>query len=330
MAEHVLVIVEHEEGKARRASFEALAVARRIAEKTGGRTLAAVVGSSVADIASQLAARGADEVFALQSETLATYTPESYQAALVELVGEVTPEWVLMGHTYMAQDLLPRVSAKFDAPIVSDCVDIDLDGDQVVFLRQPYDAKFVARTVDRGPAPHFATLQSGAFSPDELPEGHGGTVTEKAVDVGADKILRAVKEIQAVGDQTVDLTSAEFVVSGGRGLKSQEVFDSLIKPLADVLGAGIGASRPVVDSEWLPHAHQVGSSGQAIAPKLYIAAGVSGAIQHMVGCRSAQCIVAINKDPEAPIFNEATYGIVGDVNEILPALTEALKEAKAE
>jgi electron transfer flavoprotein alpha subunit len=330
MAEHVLVIVEHEEGKVRRGSLEALAVARRIAEKTGGRALAAVVGQSVADQAADVAKRGADEVYTLEHDLLATYTPEGYQVALAGLVDELSPEWVLMGHTYMAQDLLPRVSARFEAPVVSDCVEIELDGDEVVFHRQPYDAKFIARTVDRGPAPHFATLQSGAFSPDELPEDHGGQVSSREVQLSPEQVLRRVQEVRAVGDQSVDLSSAEFVVAGGRGLKSQENFDSLIKPLAEVLGAGIGASRPVVDSEWLPHAHQVGSSGQAIAPKLYIAAGVSGAIQHMVGCRSAQVIVAINKDEEAPIFNEATYGIVGDVSEILPVLTEAVKEAKSQ
>jgi electron transfer flavoprotein alpha subunit len=330
MAEHVLVIVEHEEGKVRRASLEALAVARRIAEKTGGKTLAAVLGASVSDQANEVARRGADEVHTLEHDLLAAYTPEGYQQALAGLVGDLSPEWVLMGHTYMAQDLLPRVAARFDAPVVSDCVEVELDGEELVFHRQPYDAKFVARTVDRGPAPHFATLQSGAFSPDELPEDHGGQVTSREVDLSPEQVLRQVKEITAVGDQSVDLSSAEYVVAGGRGLKSQENFDTLIKPLAEALGAGIGASRPVVDSEWLPHAHQVGSSGQAIGAKLYIAAGVSGAIQHMVGCRSAQVIVAINKDEEAPIFNEATYGIVGDASEILPALTEAVKEAKAE
>ena len=330
MAEHVLVIVEHEEGKVRRASLEALAVARRIAEKTGGKTVAAVLGTSVADQANEVARQGADQVHTLEHDLLGSYTPEGYQQALAGLVEELNPEWVLMGHTYMAQDLLPRVSARFDAPVVSDCVEVELDGEEVVFHRQPYDAKFVARTTDRGPAPHFATLQSGAFSPDELPQDHGGAVTPRDVSLSPEQVLRQVKEITAVSDQSVDLTSAEFVVAGGRGLKSQENFEALIKPLAEALGAGIGASRPVVDSEWLPHAHQVGSSGQAIAAKLYIAAGVSGAIQHMVGCRSAQVIVAINKDEEAPIFNEATYGIVGDASEILPALTEAVKEAKAE
>jgi len=330
MAKKILVVIEHEEGKIRRASLEGLAAARTIAAGIGGECVGVVLGENIGDLAKEAASRGADEVFALENPLLGQYTPDAYRLLVMELIKEIGAEWVLMGHTYNAQDLLPLVSASFGAPVISDSVALEIDGERVIFHRQPFDAKFVARMADRGPAPHFATLQSGAFSVDDLPEGHGGTVTSRQADLDAAGLRRQVTDIHAVGDSTVDLTAAEVVVAGGRGLGSKEKFEELVGSLAGVLGAGIGASRPVVDSEWLPHAHQIGSSGQAITPKLYLAVGISGAIQHVVGVRGAQCIVAINRDKEAPIFNEANYGIVGDISEVIPELVKAIEEAKAE
>lgn len=328
MAKDVLVIVEHEEGKVRRGSLEALALARKIAEGTGGRPVAAILGSGVESLAQEVAGAGADEVFHYDDAALETYSPDAYRVPLNALVEELGAEWVLMGHTYLAQDLLPLVAAKFEAPVISDCVDMQVEGDNVVFSRQPYDAKLVARTVDRGPAPHFASLQSGAFSADDLPQGHGGTVTAKDPGLSPDALRRTVHEIRATGSKTVDLSAAEYIVAGGRGLGSKEKFEEHIGSLAKVLGASIGASRPVVDAEWLPHEHQIGSSGQVVTPKLYIAVGISGAIQHSVGIRGAQCIVSINKDKDAPIFNDSNYGLVGDAEEIVPALVKAIEEAK--
>jgi electron transfer flavoprotein alpha subunit len=328
MAKDILVVIEHEEVKTRRGSLEALALGRQLAAKSGGRAVAAVLGSDVAAIAEECAGRGADEVFRCEHPLLAQYTPDGYGRALVTLVEELQPEHVLMAHTYMAQDMLPLVATRFEAPVISDTVAVELDGEQVVFHRQPYDAKFIARTVDRGPAPHFATLQAGAFSADELPEGHGGTVTERSVELDESRIRRAVQEVRAAGDKTIDLSSAEVIVAGGRGLGSKEKFEELMGGLARSLDAAIGASRPVVDSDWLPHAHQIGSSGQTVNPRLYIGVAISGAIQHSVGIRGAQVIVAINKDKDAPIFNEATYGIVGDAAEIVPELVKAIEEAR--
>ncbi|UCF66145.1 MAG: electron transfer flavoprotein subunit alpha/FixB family protein, partial [Acidobacteriota bacterium] len=249
---------------------------------------------------------------------------------LEQLVRELMPEWVLMAHTYLAQDVLPLVAVDFEANIISDCVDCEIDGGEVVFIRQPYDAKFIARVVDRGPAPRFATLQSGAFSADDLPTSHSGSVTQRAVEIDASQLRRKVIEVRSAGEGTVDLSAAEVIVAGGRGMQDKETFEALVGGLAKALDAGVGASRPVVDSEWLPHEHQIGSSGQLVAPKLYFALGISGAIQHMVGMRGAQVKVAINKDKDAPIFNEATYGIVGDVTEIVPELIKAVEEAKQE
>lgn len=330
MSDSVLVIAEHEDGRLRRGSLEALGLARRIADATGARVHAALLSDSPADIAADLASRGADTVHAIEHAALAKYTPDAYRAALIPLIGELSPEWVLMGHTYLAQDVLPLISAAFSAPVVSDCVDAEVSSDGVVWHRQPYDAKFVARTVDRGPAPRFATLQSGQFPADGLPESHGGEVRSVSAVIDEGALRRSVVEIRSAGSGSIDLSGAEVVVAGGRGLQSEENFRSLVSGLAEALGGAVGASRPVVDSDWLPHEHQIGSSGQAIAPRLYVALGISGAIQHMVGCRAAQVIVAVNKDKEAPIFNDASYGIVGDVLEVVPELIKAVEEARQE
>lgn len=329
MPNDVLVVMEHADGKLHRGSLEALSLARKLAQKTGGRPVVALLGSGTASLAQEAANRGADEVYHFDHELLAQYTPDGYRVPLDGLVREIAPEWVLMTHSYLAQDVLPTIAAAFEAPVISDSVGIELDGDQIVFLRQPYDAKLVARTVDRGPAPHFASLQAGAFSADDLPDGHGGTVTERAPELDESALRRNVHEVRATGSKTIDLSAAEMIVAGGRGLGSKEKFEELIGGLANALGASIGASRPVVDSEWLPHEHQIGSSGQVVNPKLYFAVAISGAIQHSVGIRGAQVIVSINKDKDAPIFNESTYGLVGDATEIIPELIKAIEEAKA-
>lgn len=327
MGKDILVVVEHENGKPRRGSLETLALARRLAADLGGRAVALVLGSGIDGIAQEFAAKGADEVLAGDHALLGQYTPDGYRIPLTEVVRTRTPEWVLMAHTYLAQDLLPLVAAAFDAPVVTDTIGVDIDGDKVVWKRQPYDAKFVARTVDTGPAPHFATLQAGAASADELPEGHAGTVTKLDVALEEGQIRRKVLEIRSTGGKAVDLSAAPVIVAGGRGVGSKEKFEELVGGLAQALHGAVAASRPVVDAEWLPHEYQVGSSGQTVAPKLYVALGISGAIQHMVAVRGAQCIVAVNKDKDAPIFNEATYGLVGDVTDIVPELIKAAKEA---
>ncbi|MFN7966708.1 MAG: electron transfer flavoprotein subunit alpha/FixB family protein [Acidobacteriota bacterium] len=328
MSNDILVVIEHEDGKIRRGSFEALGAARQLAAKTGGRTVAALLGEGVDALAGEVAQRGADVVHQLEHAQLAAFTPDAYKQTLASVISSLQPDWVLMSHTYQAQDMLPLVAASFNAPVISDCVAIELEGPKPVFLRQPYDAKLVARTVDNGPAPHFATLQSGAFTVDGLPAAHNGSVEKQSAAIDAAKLRRKVSEIRAAGTKTVDLSSAGVIVAGGRGLGSKEKFHALVFGLANTLGAAVGASRPVVDSEWLPHEHQIGSSGQVVAPRLYVALGISGAIQHCVGMRGAGTVVAINKDPQAPIFNEATYGIVGDLNELVPALIKAVEEAK--
>jgi electron transfer flavoprotein alpha subunit len=328
MANVFLVITEHEDGRLRRGSLEALSLARRLAGEAGASIHAAVLGDSVGELAQELAKKGADTVHAIEHPKLAPYTPDAYGTAIGGLVRDVAPEWVVMSHTYLAQDMLPLVAASFDAPILSDCVDARRESDSVVWMRQPYDAKYVAKTVDRGAAPRFATLQSGAFPADDLPDGHGGDVTKRDAGIDEGALRRTVIEVRGAGSGTVDLSAAEVVVAGGRGLQDKEKFEEHVGGLAKVLGGAVGASRPVVDSDWLPHEYQIGSSGQVVAPRLYVALGISGAIQHVVGIRGAQVIVAVNKDKDAPIFNDATYGIVGDLFEVVPALIEAVKEAR--
>lgn len=327
MAKQILVVIEHEDGKVRRGSLEAIGAARTLAQASGGTTVAAIFGRGVDSLATEVARRGADRVLQIEAEELQSFNPDAYRLALIPVIAELRPEWVLMSHTYQAQDMLPVVAAQSGAPVLSDCVGIETGGPQPVFHRQPYDAKLVARTVDNGPAPRFATLQSGAFSTDGLPEAHGGAVEKRAVTLGG-PIRRRVTEVRATTSKTVDLSSADVIVAGGRGLGSKEKFHALVYGLAQPLGAAVGASRPVVDSDWLPHEHQIGSSGQVVSPRLYVALGISGAIQHCVGMRGAGTVVAINKDPQAPIFNEARYGIVGDLNEVVPALIKAVVEAK--
>ena len=328
MAKTILVVAEHEGGKLRRGSFEALALARQLAPALGAKPVAVVLGSGVGELAAELAARGADEAIAIDDPLLAQYTPDGYRIPLTALAAELQPDWVLMSHTYLAQDVLPLVAAAFEAPVISDSVGASVEEGRVIYLRQPYDAKFVARTVDNGPAPRFATVQSGAVPPDDLPTGHGGTVSSRAAGVTADQLRRGSVEVHESSGKTIDLSSAEVIVAGGRGLGEKDKFEALVGGLAKAVGGAMAASRPVVDSEWLPHEYQVGSSGQSVAPKLYFALGISGAIQHMVGVRGAQVIVSINKDKDAPIFNESTYGIVGDVHEVVPALIKAVEEAK--
>ncbi len=328
MAKDILVIIEHEDGKIRRGSLEALALARKLGRDLDLRPVAAILGCGVQALAEDVARSGADEVFQIEDELLRGFTPGAFGTALHTLLEKVQPEWVLMSHSYQAQDLLPLISARFGAPVISDAAGVEIEDGEPVFLRQPYDAKLVARTVDRGPAPRFATLQAGAFPSDDLPKNHEGRVAAQDANLDESVIKRREVKIRAATGKTVDLSSSDIVVAGGRGFGDKEKFEALVGEFAKVLGAGMGASRPVIDNDWLPHEHQIGSSGQTVSPRLYFALAISGAIQHVVGIRGAQVIVAVNKDKDAPIFNEATYGIVGDVHEILPELTKIAQEMK--
>jgi electron transfer flavoprotein alpha subunit len=320
----ILVIAEHRDGKLKAISKEALGAAQSLKAPAGGKVTAVILGQGIAGLAQELAASGADAVLAVDDAKLAHYTPECYVAALRRVVQELDPKLVLSGHSYQTIDYFPRLAAALDAALFPDVTSIEVAGSELRFRRKVINGKLDAAFVATTQGPWLASLQQGAYA-----AGAGGNaaVESFAVDLSQVK-ARQVVQIQAADKGEVDLSSADIIVAGGRGVGDKEKF-KVVFDLAQALGAAVGASRPPCDSEWVEHERQIGSSGQVVAPKLYIALGISGAIQHVVGMRGSQCVVAINKDANAAIFQEATYGIVGDLFEIVPALIAAVEEAKS-
>jgi len=329
MAETILVVAEQREGKLNRVSFETIRAAQSIAAETGWPVEAALIGSGLSGIASELAAAKLNKVYAVESPKLQHYTADAYVAALKQLVSERKPRLVLMPHTYQVRDFAPKLATALGRTLISDAVGYKKQGDKLVFTRQMFQGKFAADVSFNCDPPHFATFQAGAYRGDQVEKGAGAAPVEN-VSVTIDESIMRVKplEIFKEAKQAVDLTQAEIIVSVGRGIKEQKNIE-LAKQLADALGGEIAASRPICDSGWLPMDRQIGSSGQTVAPKVYIALGISGAIQHIVGMKGARSIIAINKDSEAPIFEIADYGVVGNLFDIVPALTEEVKKAKA-
>jgi len=315
----LLVIAEQKGGALNRASWEAIAAA----QTTGQEVKVAVFGSAadVASAAAELAAADVTEVIAAGHAALDGYTADGYTQAVVALIGEESPSHVVFIHTYQTRDYAPRVAARLDRAIATDVIAIK---EGPVYVRQMFQGKVNADVVLEGPEPHVVTLQIGSFRPDAVKKGGGAPVRSVAAAVDPAAIRQTAEAPFREAKQAVDLSQAERIVSVGRGIKAPENID-LAKQLAAALHAEISASRPICDAGWLPMERQVGSSGQTVAPKLYLALGISGAIQHVVGMKGAKTIVAINKDAEAPIFEIADYGIVGDLFEIVPAMIEALK-----
>lgn len=315
----ILVIAEHRDGVLHRATNEALVAAQRLSLPVA----VVVLGDDVAGAAATLAGADVAEVLTVSNAALAEYTADGYVEALAQVVAQVQPTLVLAVHTYQARDFMARLAAKLDRPMVPDCVGIRLDGETVVFSRPMFQARLSADVVADGSAPHFGSVQIGAFRADALRPGQAPV---RVLDVHLDSsaIRQRVEAPFTEAKQAVDLTAAARIVSVGRGIKGPEHIE-LARQLAEALGAELAASRPICDNGWLPMDRQVGSSGQTVAPKLYLALGISGAIQHVVGMKGAKTIVAINKDPEAPIFEIADYGIAGDLFEIVPAMIDALR-----
>jgi len=275
-------------------------------------------------VAAELAAAAVTEVIALEHAALEPYTPDGYTAALQAVIGELAPTIVVLPHTYQTRDFAPKLAARLDRAIITDVTGIK-PGAEPVFVRPMFQGKLTADVVAAGPAPHFITFQIGAFRVDQAARGASAApVRAVAASIDAASVRQKPEPPFQEARQAVDLSQAERIVSVGRGIKEQSNIP-LAQALADALGAELAASRPICDAGWLPMERQVGSSGQTVAPKLYLALGISGAIQHLVGMKGANTIVAINKDPDAPIFEVADYGIVGDLFEIVPALTSALK-----
>jgi electron transfer flavoprotein alpha subunit len=322
----ILVIAEQRDGKLNRTTWETIAAAQQLAGTTGAPIAILVPGASVARVAAELAAAQVKEVVTVEHAALEPYTPDGFTAALQDAITQLAPAHVLLPHTYQTRDFAPKLAARLDRALVTDVTAVKATGGEPAFVRPMFQGKLTADVVPQGPAPHFVTLQIGAYRVDQAAKGPSpAPVRALGVTVDASAIREKPEPPFQQAKQAVDLSQAERIVSVGRGIKEQANI-VVAQQLAEALGAEIAASRPICDAGWLPMERQVGSSGQTVAPKLYLALGISGAIQHLVGMKGANTIVAINKDPDAPIFEVADYGIVGDLFEIVPAIIEAVKK----
>lgn len=314
----ILVFVEQRNGEIRKASLQALSEAHR---QSGGDVAAVLPGSGVAETAAGLGAWGAAKVFVADDPNLALYSSEGYAEAVTKAVEAMSPDAVFFAGTEMGRDLAPRVAARLGVGALADVVALDKDGDQLVARRPVYSGKAFATADSAGVKPQVISLRPNVFAAEET----GGSAEVVALDGLSLAIRAVVKELVDTGGGELDVAEADIIVSGGRGLKGPENF-ALIRSLAEALGGAVGASRAAVDAGWIPHKHQVGQTGKVVSPSLYIATGISGAIQHLAGMSSSKIIVAINKDPDAPIFKIADYGIVGDLFEVIPPMVEEVKK----
>ena len=325
----ILVVTEQRQGKWNNTSFEALAAAQQIAKDTSSTVSAAVIGKGVANLAGDVASKNVAEVVLVEHELLEAYTPDGYCVALSQVIGTSKPDLVLFPHTYQVRDFAPKLAAMLGKGMIGDCVGYRNEGGKLIFVRQMFQGKTAADVTFQGVAPWFASFQAGAFRSDLVAAHASGkaAVNSVSVDLKAEQLRTKPLELFKEAKSAVDLTQAPLIVAIGRGIKAPENIPQA-EALAKALGGEIAASRPICDEGWLPMERQIGSSGQTVAPKLYLALGISGAIQHVVGMKGARTIVAINKDQNAPIFEIADYGVVGDIFEIMPALTAALQQAK--
>jgi electron transfer flavoprotein alpha subunit len=321
MPSGILVFIEQRNGQVRRASLEALSEAHRQASVSNESVTAVIIGENVKAMADEVRQYKPAKILTADGTDFASYSTEAYAAALSEAVKKTSPRYVFAAHTSMAKDLLPRVAARFDAPCISDAMELKKEGSSLYPIRPMYSGKAWGMFEINSPLA-FITLRPNVF-PSESDPAHQCTI--EALSVKPDKIRAKVVETHAAAGQKVELSEASIIVSGGRGIKGPENW-GMLQSLCDVLGAALGASRAVVDAGWIDHQHQVGQTGKTVSPQLYIACGISGAIQHLAGMSSSKVIVAINTNPEAPIFKHATYGIVGDVFEIVPKLTEECRK----
>jgi electron transfer flavoprotein alpha subunit len=321
----ILVIAEQRDGKLNRATWETIVGAQQLSQASGAPITVLVPGAKSAAVASELAAARISEVLTVDHAALEPYTPDGFTAALEDAITQLSPAHVLLPHTYQTRDFAPKLAARMDRALVTDVTAVKAAGHETAFVRPMFQGKLIADVVPQGAAPHFVTFQIGAYRVDQVAKGASAApVRALDVRVEASTIRQKPEAPFQQAKQAVDLSQAERIVSVGRGIKEQANI-ALAQQLAEALGAEIAASRPICDAGWLPMERQVGSSGQTVAPKLYLALGISGAIQHLVGMKGANTIVAINKDPDAPIFEIADYGIVGDLFEIVPAIIAAVK-----
>ena len=319
----ILIVIEDNNGKVHRMGLESITAAQTMAKDRGFSIAALVMGSNADELATQVSNYDIGEVLKLEHDLLSSYSSDAYAEAVKQVVEKESPKYVFFGHTYQVRDYVPKISAKLMKPFLVDNVLMNSDGDDTVFTKQMFNAKLYSDMIAMDEGPLLISFQSAAYSSDNAAEG---SASVRDVNINLDSSMIKTQSEDPFQEESggVDLTSAEIIVSVGRGIGKEENVP-MAKDLAKAIGGELASSRPVVDAGWLSSTHQIGSSGQSVSPKMYLALGISGAIQHVVGMKGSKNIVAINKDPEAPIFEIADYGVVGDVLEIVPKLSEALE-----
>ena len=320
----ILVVLENQRGNIHAFSQEAVAAGQQLSTKLGLDLSILCLGENASSLRDQASDYKAKNLILAQHDIINTYSADGYSKALSQIVSELSPKYVLMGHSYMVRDFLPRVSAKLDIPFVSDIIAVEYDGDSPIFSRQVFNAK-LATKVKTTSDTVLLSFQSAAFSSDDIQIGGSENQSDFSINLETSDIKSQSEAEFQESASGVDLTTAELIVSVGRGIESQDNLP-LVESLASAMGAEIASSRPVVDMGWLPPYRQIGSSGQAVSPKLYLSVGISGAIQHVVGMKGSKTIMAINKDEDAPIFEIADYAVIGDLMEIVPKLTEEIQK----
>jgi electron transfer flavoprotein alpha subunit len=322
----ILVIAEHLDGKLKPITTELIVLAQRLGRDFNQPVTAAILGSDVTKLADELKTKKIESVITADHPGLIDYNPDSYVDVVGSIAEQEKPFVILIGHTTQGMDFAPRLSVKLRRPLIAGCVEYENQAGKLILTRQIFNAKMNMRAAPKGEGPYIATALPGAFPGDEVEPGGNAAVVSLAVQPTSTPRRTVVERVEAQKGK-IDLSAAPIIVSGGRGLKQKENL-SIIFELAEAVGGSVGASRPVVDAEWLPREYQIGSSGQSVSPRLYFAIGISGAIQHLVGMQTARCIVAINKDPDAPIFKVAHYGIVEDLFKVVPVLTKIFKDLR--
>jgi len=319
----ILIVIEENNGKVHRMGLESITAAQTMAKDRGLSIAALVMGSNADELATQVSNYDIGEVLKLEHDLLSSYSSDGYAEAVKQVVEKESPKYVFFGHTYQVRDYVPKISAKLMKPFLVDNVLMNSDGEETVFTKQMFNAKLYSDMIPMDEGPLLISFQSAAYSSDNAAEG---SASVRDVNINLDSSMIKTQSEDPFQEESggVDLTSADIIVSVGRGIGKEENVP-MAKDLAKAIGGELASSRPVVDAGWLSSTHQIGSSGQSVSPKMYLALGISGAIQHVVGMKGSKNIVAINKDPEAPIFEIADYGVVGDVLEIVPKLSEALE-----
>lgn len=324
MTQDILVIAELKNGELKKVTKEAILEGRKLADKSGGGLLVAILGQNISSVGESIIYCGADKIYLLEHQNLTQYTTSAYTTALVELIKAQEPTIVLAGNSIQTRDYLPRLAAKLEVGYAPDCIKIDLEADGNLHVHRPmYAGKVISKVVFTQHKPYIISIRPNVF-PAYEDVSKSAEISKIEVKMTKEDITTVIKEVIKEAGKKVDLTEADIIVSGGRGMKGAENY-KILEELADLLGGVVGASRAAVDAGWRPHSDQVGQTGKIVSPKLYIACGISGAIQHRVGMAPSKYILAINNDPQAPIFKVADYGIVGDLFQVVPLLTQELK-----